>query len=280
MTVDVARPARNEARPPEVHPVSLIEHFSHGVGARPLVLVHGFACDHTDWDGVVARFAPTRHVVSVNLPGHHGGAAAPDEASIERFGAHVADLLRELALEGAVLAGHSMGCRVVVEAALRAPSHVGGLILLDGSQFAPPMGEALRAAFATPDGYETMLDGMFREMFSPGADPALVARVVARAAGLDPSFGRRLLLDLHRYDVTRLDASWRALRVPVLALQATYTNEKRERASLRAGQTTPYLDALRAAIPGAVVEIVPDTGHFPQLEAVAATNAAIARFIG
>jgi len=187
--------------------------------------------------------------------------------------------LDSLGLRDAILAGHSLGCRVVVEAALRAPTRVGGIILVDGSQFAPPMGDALRAAFGGPDGYINLLDGMFQEMFSAGAAPSMVARVVERAKRLDAVFGQRLLLDLHNHDVTRLESSWRALRVPVMALQATYANEKRERAPLRAGQSTPYLDALRAAVPGAVIEIVPNTGHFPQLEAVAATNAAIARFL-
>ena len=32
------------------------------------------------------------------------------------------------------------------------------------------------------------------------------------------------------------------------------------------GQTTPYLDMLRAAIPTARIEIIEDTGQFPQID--------------
>ena len=48
------------------------------------------------------------------------GSAA--DCSIERYGADVAEVMRALALPPAMLVGHSMGCRVVVEAALQAPA--------------------------------------------------------------------------------------------------------------------------------------------------------------
>ena len=121
----------------------------------------------------------------------------------------------------------------------------------------------------------TLQQGMFRDMFSRHADKAAAARVEA----LPRAVGEKMLLDLHRYDVTRWTAALGCLRVPVLALQTTYANEKRERTSLRQGQSSPYLDMLRTAVPGATVEIIEDTGHFPQLEQPALTNAAFDRFL-
>ena len=57
------------------------------------------------------------------------------------------------------------------------------------------------------------------------------------------------LLDMVRYDVGRLTSSMAGLRVPVMALQTTFSNERRERRPISKGQTTPYLDTLRACIP-------------------------------
>ena len=110
-------------------------------------------------------------------------------------------------------------------------------------------------------------------------DAAMVASVVERAGSLPRPIGEKLLIDLVRYDVDRLTTSLAALRVPVIALQTTYSNEKRERRSMSKGQTTPYLDMLRTCIPSIRIEVIEDGGHFPQIDESAQTNALLDRFI-
>jgi len=65
-----------------------------------------------------------------------------------------------------------------------------------------------------------------------------------------------------------------------MAVQTTYNNEQRERLPMSKGQTTPYLDMLRAAIPTARVEIIEDTGQFPQIDESGQTNALLDNFLG
>ena len=48
---------------------------------------------------------------------------------------------------------------------------------------------------------------------------------------------------------------------------------------MRKGQTTPYLDMLRTRIPSVRIEIIEDTGHFPQIDEVAQMNALIDSFL-
>jgi len=259
--------------------MALIHHVVMGAGGPPVVFVHGFCCDHTDWDAQVAHLSPRHRTVAVDLRGHGRSPAAPEECGMERFGADVADVLRALDLPPAVLVGHSMGCRVVVEAALQAPGHTAGLVLVDGSQFAPGMDAALRTQFAGQGGFSALANSWFKDMFTAKSDPRVVAHVLARAGCMRREIGERLLLDLQRYDVTRLGASLASLRLPVLAVQSTWTNEKRERASLRPGQSSPYLDMLRATVRNVQVVVIPDTGHFPQLDAQAATSEALAGFV-
>jgi pimeloyl-ACP methyl ester carboxylesterase len=260
--------------------MALIHHVATGQGQPPIVFVHGFACAHTDWDAQVAHLSPRHQTVAVDLRGHGDSPGAAEECSIERYGADVAEVMRALALPRAVLVGHSMGCRVVVEAALQAPGHTAAVILVDGSQFAASMETVLRQRFATADGYAATVRGLFTEMFTAKSDPAVAASVGARAARLPRAIGEKMLTDMQRYDVGRLAASLACLRVPVLALQATYSNEKRERRPMEAGQTTPYLDMVCNSVPWAEVEVIPDTGHFPQIDESVRTNAAIERFVG
>lgn len=259
--------------------MELIHHVIGGHGHLPVVFVHGFGCAHEDWDAQVAYFSPRHRTIAVDLRGHGRTPGSAGDCSVERYGADVADLLRALSLPPAVLVGHSMGCRVVTEAALQAPAHTAAVILVDGSQFAPAMEAVLRERFATPDGYAMTVNGLFADMFTGASDPAVVASVIARAQRLPRAIGERMLTDMQRYDVTRLTASFAGLQVPVMALQTTYSNEKRERLPLHAGQTTPYLQMVRAGIPAARIEIIPDTGHFPQLDQPAHTNALIDSFL-
>lgn len=259
--------------------MALIHHVRRGIGEHPVVFVHGFSCDHTDWDLQVAHLEARHTTVAVDLPGHGASAAAAEDCSIERYGAAVATLMHALDLPPATIVGHSLGCRVAVEAALQAPERTRAVVLVDGSQFAAGMGPAMRAAFATLDGYESLTRGMFQDMFTAKIDPVVARRIIDRVFALPRPIGETVLLDLQRYDVTRWSASLGCLRVPVLALQTTYANEKRERKSLQPGQSSPYLDMLRQAVPAAVIEIIADTGHFPQFEEPARTNAALEAFV-
>lgn len=260
--------------------MALIHHVVTGQGRPPIVFVHGFACAHTDWDAQVAHLSPRYRTVAVDLRGHGASPGLAAECSIERYGADVAEVMRALDLPPAVLVGHSLGCRVVTEAALQAPSHTAGVILVDGSQFAAAMEAVLKERFATPEGYATITGGMFKDMFTAKSDASVAEAVVARALRLSRPIGEKMLTDLLRYDVGRFASSLASLRVPVMALQTTYSNEKRERQTMGEGQTTPYLEMVRANVPSARVEVIADTGHFPQLDERARTNALIDSFMG
>lgn len=259
--------------------MALIHHVVRGDGNPPIVFVHGLGCAHDDWDAQVAHLSVRHRTVAVDLRGHGATTSTADECTIERYGADMVALMELLALPPAVMVGHSMGCRAVIEAAVQAPSHVAGIVLVDGSQFAAEMADTLKQAFAAPDGLAPLVGRWFRDMFTTTSDPAVVASVVERAQRMPRAIGELLLLDLVRHDTTRFTASLDSLRAPVMAIQATFANEKRERRSLSKGQTTPFLDMLRARIPTIRVEVIADTGHFPQIDEAAQVNALLDSFI-
>ena len=105
-----------------------------GSGAPPLVFVHGFACSSDDWGLQIKDLNSRFEIVACDLRGHGHTPGRPQECTIENFGGDVAALLSLLDLERSFLVGHSMGCRVVLEAARVAPERVGGLVLIDGSR--------------------------------------------------------------------------------------------------------------------------------------------------
>jgi pimeloyl-ACP methyl ester carboxylesterase len=259
--------------------MALIHHVVRGKGQPLVVFVHGFGCAHTDWDSQVAHLSPRHQTIAVDLRGHGASPGTAAECSIERYGADVAEVMQFLALPPAVLVGHSMGCRVVIEAALQAPAQTAGVILVDGSQLAAGSEGVFKERFATPNGYATTVTPLFQDMFTAKSDKTVAAFVLERAGRLPRAIGEKWLTDVARYDAGRLASSLGSLRVPIMALQTTFFNENYERTSMREGQTTPYLDMLRANVPSVRTEIIADTGHFPHLDESARTNALIDSFL-
>jgi len=258
--------------------MALIHHVVAGTGSPPVVFVHGFACSHKDWRAQIDHFSARHTTVAVDLPGHGATPAAVEPASIERCGSVVADLLRARSLAPAVLVGHSMGCRVVLEAALRAPEHVAGIALVDGSRFAAAVAQVFETRFAAGD-YRALVRGMFEQMFTTRSDAKTMAAAVQRALDLPEAVGQALLLSLVRYDMETLGSALERVDRPLLALQTTFVDDRRVRTPMTAGQTTPYLEYVRAKVPGVRIEVLPGVGHFPQLDAPAETNRALASFI-
>jgi len=102
---------------------------------RPLLLLHGFTSSAAAWAPLVARLAPHRRTIAVDLIGH-GQSDAPARAERYRMEQCVADLLAlldTLDIAQTDVLGYSMGGRVALQLAAVAPTRVGGLVLESSS---------------------------------------------------------------------------------------------------------------------------------------------------
>jgi pimeloyl-ACP methyl ester carboxylesterase len=250
-----------------------------GSGAPALVFVHGFACASEDWRHQLGALAGRHTVVACDLRGHGASPGDPGSSNIATFGADVAALLAALDLSGGVvLVGHSMGCRVVLQAYAEAPQRVVGVALIDGSSVGAGGARAVEAARATlAADYRAFARRLFTQMFftrSPEAD-----RMIERALALPEAIGAALWLSMVDWDARRMTAALASLRVPLLVVQSTAMSPERGRVPLAAGETSAWLELVRRHAPGSAIEIVPGVGHFTMLEAPDRVNAALAAFI-
>lgn len=250
-----------------------------GSGNPPLVFVHGFACSLDDWRPQMEHFEKTNEVIACDLRGHGRTPGRPHECSIEHYGGDVAALVNNLELKGVVLVGHSMGCRVVLEAARLIPDIVAGIVLVDGSRNAtsdPDGAEAAARAAIEKNGYAAFAEMLFRQMFfTPSAQADAIVR---RAVSSSAEFGPHLWPRVTRWDAAQMDAAFDEIRCPVLAIQSTTRDfASLKRRMLKAGESSPWLDYLSSR--GAGVEVVPEVGHFTQIEAPQAVNRAIVKFL-
>ena len=108
-----------------------VRYESFGRGEPALVLVHCWSCDRHLWDAVVPRLAKQRRVVTLDLAGHGESGRDRKDWTIPAFGEDVRAVVEALGLRKVILAGHSMGGPVILEAARGLPGRVVGLIPVD-----------------------------------------------------------------------------------------------------------------------------------------------------
>lgn len=248
----------------------------------PLLFIHGGSCSHEDWELQVEALRGAFTVVTVDLRGHGASVGRPEDCNVASYASDVCALLRALDLVAVVLVGHSLGTRVALEAARRDPTRIAGLVLIDGSIQAKgtidDVDRAHAGRFGNVDDVMDLLRPQFEGMFFDNADPAQRARVLSRIEASSPEVVMARSHATLTWDATQLDAALAAVTVPTLAIQSTGTDDAGRRRRLQAGESTAYLDRLRARLAGLETTIVTGVGHFSMLEAPAAVNAAIRDF--
>jgi pimeloyl-ACP methyl ester carboxylesterase len=169
-----------------------INYSDTGQGETALVFVHGWMCDRSYWQAQVDYFSTKYQVVALDLAGHGQSGLGREDYTIEKFSEDVVKVVNQLQLKKAILIGHSMGGSVVMEAAVRLPNIVTGVVAVDsfatGFQWPendkiPEMVAPFRADFKK----ETYK--MASSMFAATADKALVDEIASDMASAPKDIG-------------------------------------------------------------------------------------------
>jgi pimeloyl-ACP methyl ester carboxylesterase len=246
----------------------------HGDG-EPLVLVHGYTGDVSDWRFQIADFSRTHRVLAFDHRGHGRSDAPADRTAytIEQMADDVEALADRAGFQRYHLLGHSMGGAVVQEVALRSPSRLRSLTLHDtGPTFGLGRNEAVAAWMAR------------RHKIAEERGMAAVAETdtpLPRPPHMPPERGDEEKRRLAAMSVDGFIGAWQAL--------TTWPGTTDRAATISVSTMVIYgsLDAgliegakfLGATIPGAVVEVIPEAGHSPQYERPDLFNAALRRHL-
>jgi len=151
----------------------------------PVILVHGWCCDHTFFQPQFDALAHRGHtVVAVDLRGH-GSSDSPDQAyPISAFSDDLAWLAAELDLEKPIVVGHSMGGVAAFDLAVRHPGLASAVVMIDSPVTRPPASRAKMPAFiqTLKDGdHRTAITGYVEQaLFLPTDDKARCAAILDR----------------------------------------------------------------------------------------------------
>lgn len=98
-----------------------------------LVLIPGSHQDSRQWNEVIGGLPDSLGLAVVDLPGHGQSVELPQDPSIERFALDVWKVVDAIAFDGRLyVGGHSLGGMVAIEMARVRPSHVKGVISVEG----------------------------------------------------------------------------------------------------------------------------------------------------
>ncbi len=155
----------------------------------PMVLVHGWTCDGSDWSWQIPAFREQHRVITVDLRGHGRSEVTEGGYSPEQFAEDVAGLLQEMGTGPVVAMGHSLGGQIVMVLAARHPDLVRAIVPVDAASGwkdeQRDMLTGLAAAIQGAQGIEAAT-GVFATFYPPACPPHLAVLHQRRLLGMSP----------------------------------------------------------------------------------------------
>lgn len=238
-------------------------------GLTPVVLLHGWCCDHTYLAPQLEHFATLGHrVIAPDLRGHGKSDKPVQPYPIAGIADDVAWLLGELGVKGAIVVGHSMGGIIAFDLAARYPSLASSIVMIDSSIIRPS---------AAHSSFEHFLDGLRGPNYR-----AVLGGYIASALLLPTDDAKRGEAAI----AAMTEAPQHVLVSAFEGMLAYDANEARGRnlppsLYIAADEPEPRtnLQGLRDLVPDMHYGRTVGSGHFCQLEVPEQVNAMIDRFL-
>ncbi|HJO02497.1 MAG TPA: alpha/beta fold hydrolase [Acidobacteriota bacterium] len=249
-------------------------YFDDRGAGMPVVFGHSFLCSGDMWRYQIAALSERYRTINIDCRGH--GRSGPAVASFTLYDLvdDVLAVLDHLEIGTAVWAGLSIGGMVALRAALRAPSRVAGLVLVDTHAGAETIWKTLKyralAIGATRLGIRRFLPAVVPLMFGRTTlreAPELVREWSERFAGVHMPSVLAGLDALVRRD-TVVDRLEEIIHPAVVIVGE-------EDRSLPPALSREIVEGL----PNAELVTIPGAGHLSALEQPAVVTATIARFL-
>jgi 3-oxoadipate enol-lactonase len=240
----------------------------------PVIFLHGIGGGARSFAPQIASFASAGYQpAALDLPGY--GARAPvDAMSFETLAADVESTLAQSGLDKPALVGHSMGGMLVQTLLRRKPyGYVAAVLSCTSPAFGNPAGDFQKKFVADrlaplDEDYTmaTLAPEAADDIMGPNADPAGRTLFIENFAAVPEATYRAAINCLVTFDER---ANLADIKVPVLCLAA----------ELDRNAPASVVEKMAGKIPGASYVCLPGLGHMPNLEAPAAFDAAVLKFL-
>ncbi|HEX5256657.1 MAG TPA: alpha/beta fold hydrolase [Mycobacterium sp.] len=239
-----------------------------------LLLIHGMAGSSETWRSVIPPLSKKFRVIAPDLLGHGESAKPRTDYSLGAFAVWLRDFLDELGVSRATVVGHSLGGGVALQFVYQHPDYAQRLILISSGGLGPDVGWVLR-----------LLSAPGAELVLPIVAPPPVLSVGnklrswLRSAGIQSPRGAELWSAYSSLsDGETRDSFLKTLRSVVdyrgQAVSALNRLRLRQELPVMAiwGERDGIIPVAHAyaaheARTDARLEVLPDVGHFAQVEA-------------
>lgn len=253
-----------------------------------LLLLHGLGCDHTTWSPVIADLARDFTVVAPDLLGHGRSAKPRADYSVGGYANGMRDLLTVLGIDKVTVVGHSLGGGVAMQFAYQFPERTERMILVAPGGMGPEVTPLIRAVtlpgFHQALGVATLpgvrhvgrawLKTLSRTGLQATRDLGEVAEIYesfkdprARAAVRHVVRGA---IDLKGQIITMVDRAYLTQAMPMLVVWGRHD----------AVIPARHAEHVARIAPGAIVELIDDSGHFPHKDHPERFGRIVREFVG
>jgi pimeloyl-ACP methyl ester carboxylesterase len=250
-----------------------LAYYDEGHG-EAILLVHGMAGSSATWREIMPRLAKDYRVIAPDLLGHGQSAKPRTDYSLGAFAVGLRDLLDELGVDSATVVGHSLGGGIAMQFLYQHPDYCRRLILISSGGLGQDVGLILR-----------LLSAPGAELVMPLIAPKFVLRVGdsvkswLSSMGLRSPRGAEIWSSYSSFsDPQSRESFLRTLRsvVDYRGQSVSALNRLQLKADLPTlaiwgeDDTIIPVDHAYAALqarPDCRLEVLPDVGHFAQVEA-------------
>jgi pimeloyl-ACP methyl ester carboxylesterase len=242
----------------------------------PVVLVHGFASSLETWDAVIPTLVQKHRVIALDLKGFGWTDRPEGDYSPWAQAKIVRAVMERRGIERAAIVAHSWGSSVVLALALGAPERVTRIALYDAWVFEDQIPTFFRLARREAVGdflfgvyYKERPDERLALAFY---DPTILNEKLAEDVEKSlerPGTVAAALAATRGQQFAEVEKRYRTIDKPVLLLWG------REDVVT----TLDFGERLSKELPRARLVVYPKCGHFPMIEAAAASTTELAKFL-
>lgn len=244
-----------------------LSYFTAGSGPA-IVIVHGVGGHKEDWVAVAQALAQTRFVLAVDMLGFGGSSKTGDDFSMPVQAAALAALLDHHNIEKADLVGNSVGGWVTATFAATYPDRLNRLVLIDAA------------------GFKAMFEGAPPVNFDPNdADEMqkLINITINSEVAQTPGLARRAFENYVASGEKAISATWGKSLFVSPRLEELLPRITAPTLVLWGADDRLFPSALASVFAGQIADaqtrLIPNAGHFPQIDNPTATIEALSDYL-